>query len=98
LKWAGAGAAAAVVLIGAAVWAASPSASPPPTVAAGPKAAPHPLTMDQAVRMAERRYKARVVRVESIKRGGRTVYVLRLLDQRGRVFTVRIDASSGRIL
>jgi uncharacterized membrane protein YkoI len=53
--------------------------------------------MDQAVRMAERRYKARVVRVESIKRGGRTVYVLRLLDQRGRVFTVRIDASSGRI-
>ena len=47
--------------------------------------------------MVERRYKARVVRAESIKRAGRTVYVLRLLDQAGRVFTVRIDASSGRI-
>lgn len=86
-----------VVLIGAAVWAASPPASPPPTAAVSQKAAPRQLTMDQAVRMVERRYKARVVRAESIKRAGRTVYVLRLLDQAGRVFTVRIDASSGRI-
>jgi uncharacterized membrane protein YkoI len=54
--------------------------------------------MAQAVRVVERRYNARVVRAESIERAGQTVYVLRLLDQAGRVFTVRIDASSGRIL
>lgn len=56
------------------------------------------MTMDQAVRLVERRYKARVVRAESIKRDGRIVYVLRLLDRAGRVFTVQVAASSGRIL
>ncbi len=56
------------------------------------------ITMNQAVRMVEQRFKARVVRAETRKDGGQTVYVLRLLDQSGRVFTVRVDAASGRIL
>ncbi|MGC8517246.1 MAG: PepSY domain-containing protein [Steroidobacteraceae bacterium] len=56
------------------------------------------ITMNQAVRMVERRFRARVVRAETRKDGGATVYVLRLLDQSGRVFTVRVDAASGRIL
>ncbi len=85
------------MLIVAAVWAASPPPSPP-SVPVSRKAVARHLTMDQAVRMVERRYNARVVRAESIKRAGQTVYVLRLLDRAGRVFTVRIDASSGRIL
>ena len=56
------------------------------------------ITMNQAVRMVERRFRARVVRAETRKNHGQTVYVLRLLDQSGRVFTVRVDAASGRIL
>ena len=56
------------------------------------------LSMAQAVRLVEQRFKARVVRAETRKDGGRTVYVLRLLDKSGRVFTVRVDAASGQIL
>jgi hypothetical protein len=82
-------------------------ASPP---AAGPgSAAPVPtpsvvvltaatLSMDDAVRMAEQRYHARVVKAETQLDNGKTVYVLRLLNESGRVWTVRVDASSGTVL
>jgi uncharacterized membrane protein YkoI len=56
------------------------------------------LTMDQAVRLAQRRFRARVVRAETQTQGGRTIYVLRMLDGAGRVFAVRVDAASGAIL
>lgn len=56
------------------------------------------MSMSQAVRMVQRRFRARVVRAETRRAAGRTVYVLRLLDRSGRVFTVRVDAASGRIL
>ena len=45
--------------------------------------------------MAQRRYKARVVRAEASDSGGRRVYVLRMLSDEGRVWTVRIDAQTG---
>ena len=54
--------------------------------------------MDQAVKMAEQRFKARVVRAEAQQNEGRTVYVLRMLNDSGRVWTVRVDASSGAVL
>lgn len=53
--------------------------------------------MDQAVRLAERRYRARVVRAETRTQGDRTIYRLRLLDGAGRVFSVEVDAASGTI-
>lgn len=56
------------------------------------------LSLEQAVRMAEQRFKARVVRAEAQIEGDRTVYVLRLLNESGRVWTVRVDASSGTVL
>jgi uncharacterized membrane protein YkoI len=56
------------------------------------------LSLDQAVRLAQHRYKARVVRAETQMQGGRTIYVLRMLDDAGRVFAVRVDAASGTIL
>lgn len=56
------------------------------------------LSMDQAVSMAEHRYRARVVRAETQTQGDRTIYVLRMLDDAGRVFSVRVDAASGTIL
>lgn len=55
------------------------------------------VSLDQAVAMAERRYKAKVVRTETRERDGRTIYVLRLLNDEGRVWTVQVDASSGSI-
>jgi uncharacterized membrane protein YkoI len=71
---------------------------------AAPRAAVHRdfpirprLSMDQAVQMAQHRYRARVVRAETQTQGGRTIYVLRMLDYAGRVFAVRVDAVSGAI-
>jgi uncharacterized membrane protein YkoI len=56
------------------------------------------VSMDQAVRLVERRFKARVVRAETQTQGDRTIYVLRILDGKGRVFAVRVDAASGAII
>jgi uncharacterized membrane protein YkoI len=60
-------------------------------------AAARGMTLDEAVSMAERRFHARVVRAESQQDGGRTVYVLRLLNDSGRVWTVRVDADTGAV-
>lgn len=51
---------------------------------------------DQVIAEVERRYRARVVRVESAVVNGRRVYVLRLLSEDGRVWRVRVDADTGR--
>jgi hypothetical protein len=56
------------------------------------------VSMEQAVKMAEQRFKAKVVRAETQHNDGRTVYVLRLLNESGRVWTVRVDASNGALL
>ncbi len=55
------------------------------------------ISLDEAVVRAERQYRARVVRTEVTDEDGRTVYVLKLLSENGRVFTVRIDAATGRM-
>src|SRR3954464_7651969 len=54
------------------------------------------VTLDEAVRMAEAQYHARVVRTDVQDEDGRKVYVLKLLSDNGRVITVRVDAASGR--
>jgi uncharacterized membrane protein YkoI len=48
--------------------------------------------------MAEQRFHARVVKAEAEQENGHTVYVLRLLNEGGRVWTVRVDAASGALL
>jgi uncharacterized membrane protein YkoI len=55
------------------------------------------ISLDQAVARAEAQFNARVVRAETNERDGRLIYVLRLLSDDGRVFTVRIDAATGAI-
>ena len=55
------------------------------------------MSMDQAVRMVEERYHARVVKAETQHDEGRTLYVLRLLNDAGKVWTVRVDAASGSV-
>jgi uncharacterized membrane protein YkoI len=39
-----------------------------------------------------------VVRAETQHNEGRTVYVLRMLNESGHVWTVRVDASNGAVL
>ena len=80
--------------VGAALPAASAAAGEP----AGPAVvASATVSMDQAVKMVEQRYRARVVKAETQKENGRTVYVLRLLNDSGKVWTVRVDASDGSV-
>ena len=55
------------------------------------------ISLDEAVSRAEQQYRARVVRTEVQDEDGRKVYVLKLLSDNGRVFTVRIDAATGRM-
>jgi uncharacterized membrane protein YkoI len=65
--------------------------------AAPASAAGGALTMDQAVKMAEKRFHARVVKAETQREGGGTVYVLRLLNDTGHVWTVRVYAANGAV-
>jgi len=53
------------------------------------------ISLDQAVQEAEHRFRARVVRAGIVEAGGRRLYVLKLLSEQGRVWTVRIDAETG---
>jgi hypothetical protein len=55
------------------------------------------ISLNQAVSRAEAQYNARVVRTDVVDEDGRKVYVLKLLSENGRVFTVRVDANSGRM-
>lgn len=77
-------------------------AQPSPPVArvavSHPPAEAAKVSMDQAVRLMQHRFKARVVRAETQTQGNRTIYVLRMLDDTGRVFAVRVDAASGAII
>jgi uncharacterized membrane protein YkoI len=66
-------------------------------VAAAAAAPPHELSMDQAVKNVEQQYHARVVKAEAQHSDGRTTYVLKLLNDAGKVWTVRVDAASGAV-
>jgi uncharacterized membrane protein YkoI len=86
---------AAAVATGAALVAAS---APATREGAAPLVMPRAgMSMDQAVRMVEERYHARVVKAETQHDEGHTLYVLRLLNDAGKVWTVRVDAASGSV-
>jgi uncharacterized membrane protein YkoI len=75
-----------------------PPAMPAPTTPVAMTHAASAISMDQAVKMAEQHFHARVVKAETERDNGRTVYVLRLLNDAGRVWTVRVDAANGTLL
>jgi uncharacterized membrane protein YkoI len=81
---------AALLMLLLSVWAGSGA-----LCAAGPPAG---VSMDQAVKTVEKRYHSRVIKAQAEKDAGRTVYVLRLLNESGQVRTVRVDASNGVVL
>ncbi len=75
---------------------AAPATAPAPASAVGAPAAGG-MTMDQAVKMAEKRFHARVVKAETQKDAGHNIYVLRLLSDTGHVWTVHVDAANGSV-
>lgn len=58
---------------------------------------PAGISLDQAVEMAQRRYRAKAVKAETVRSGDRRVHQIRLLSAEGKVWTVRVDAESGAI-
>ncbi|MET0292682.1 MAG: PepSY domain-containing protein [Steroidobacteraceae bacterium] len=62
-----------------------------------PMQARHAVSLDQAIAMAERQFRARVVRAGVDESNGQRAYVLRLVSEQGRVWTVRVDAQTGSI-
>jgi len=56
------------------------------------------VSLAQATAMAQSRFPGRVVRAETVQMGDRAVHEIRILDEEGRVRTVRIDAQTGSFL
>ena len=55
------------------------------------------ISLDQAVNMAESRYRAKAVKAQQSMSGDRLVYNIRLLSGDGRVWTVQVDAQTGQM-
>lgn len=56
---------------------------------------PSGLTLDQAVELAQRRYRAKAVRAETVRNGDKVEHRIRLLSSDGKVRNVSVDAESG---
>ena len=56
---------------------------------------PSGMSLDQAVEMAQRRYRAKAVRAETVRNGDKRVHRIRLLSADGKVWNVSVDAESG---
>ena len=55
------------------------------------------VSLDQAVNMAESRYRAKAVKAQQSMSGDRLVYNIRLLNSDGKVWTVQVDAQTGQM-
>lgn len=72
-------------------------ARPPP--AQMMREAPRPaqrVSIDRVIEQVERRYKAKVIKKDTKQKGEQQVYELKLLSEDGRVWTVKVDAESGK--
>ena len=56
---------------------------------------PSGVSLDQAVEMAQRRYRAKAVKAETVQQGDRRVHQIRLLSADNKVWNVRVDADTG---
>jgi uncharacterized membrane protein YkoI len=55
------------------------------------------MSLDQAVAMVQAKYGAQVMRANTVQEDGRAVHYIRLMSaDRSRVWTVRVDAATGR--
>ncbi len=58
---------------------------------------PGGYSLDDAVELAQSRFRAKAVKAETVDERGRRVHYIRLLNSEGRVWTVRVDAETGRM-
>ncbi len=58
---------------------------------------PGGYSLDDAVELAQSRDRAKAVKAETVEEQGRRVHYIRLLSAEGRVWTVRVDAATGRM-
>src|SRR3990170_1740378 len=56
---------------------------------------PSSISLDQAVEMAQRRYRAKAVKAETVRNGDRREHRIRLLSADNKVYNVRVDAETG---
>lgn len=56
------------------------------------------ISLDEAVARVRRQTGGRIIKATARSNNGQTVYHIRVLTADGRVFTVRVDAASGRNL
>lgn len=56
------------------------------------------VSLDQAAAMVRRQTGGRIIKASSRSSNGRTVHFIRVLTPDGKVFTVRVDARTGRVL
>lgn len=56
------------------------------------------MSLDAAVAMVRARFGGKIIGASTTHQRGRTVHVIKLLSDEGRVRTVRVDAQTGRIL
>ena len=73
----------------------------PPTVSAAPTmtvAQRGGVSLAQATKLALQVFPGRVVRAETVSRGGHSEHQIRIFGDDGRVRTVRVDAMTGQIL
>jgi len=56
------------------------------------------MSLDQAAAMVRRQTGGRIIKASSRTSNGRTIHSIRVLTRDGKVFTVRVDAASGRVL
>jgi uncharacterized iron-regulated membrane protein len=53
------------------------------------------LSLNEAIARARSRFPGRVVKADTVSRGGRKEHVVRIINDQGRVRTFRIDAQTG---
>jgi len=55
------------------------------------------MSLDQAAAMVQAKYRAQVMRANTVQEDGRIVHYIRLMSvDRSRVWTVRVDAATGQ--
>ena len=54
------------------------------------------MSLNEAVAQAKRSFPGRVLRAETQSRGDRRVHVVRILNEQGKVRTLRFDADTGK--
>jgi len=70
---------------------------PTPSLAPPSKLMQSGMSLDQAASMVQAKYRAQVMRANTVQEDGRIVHYIRLMSvDRSRVWTVRVDAATGQ--